>query len=69
MAETEEYAGRMNASFKNSASKFLQLGESIQDELNVSAISPEPLNFGEFPGYRNVVLDRNNIGAALRLNL
>lgn len=69
MAETEEYAGRMNVNFKNSVSKFLRLGESIQDELNVSAISFEPLSFGEFPGYLNVVLDRNSIGAALRLNL
>lgn len=67
--KTEEYAGRMYISFRNSARNFIRLGESIQDELVVSAISPARLSFGEFPGFRNVVLDRNSIGAILRLNL
>lgn len=67
--ETEEYVGRMYVSFKNSARNFIRLGESIQDELVVSAISPARLSFGEFPGFRNVVLDRNSIGAILRLDL
>jgi hypothetical protein len=65
--ETEEYAGRMYISFKNSARKFIRQGESIQDELNVSAISPARLSFGEFPGYRNVVLSLSSIGAIVRL--
>ncbi|MEI7000457.1 GIY-YIG nuclease family protein, partial [Klebsiella pneumoniae] len=38
-------------------------------ELVISSITPVRLTFGEFPGYRNVVLDRNSIGAILRLNL
>lgn len=69
ITETEEYAGRMYISFKNSVRNFIRLGESIQSDLAVSAISPVRLTFGEFPGYRNVVLDRNSIGAILRLNL
>lgn len=67
--ETEEYAGRMYISFKNTARNFIRLGESIQNKLIVSAISPVRLSFGDFPGYRNIVLDRNSIGAILRLNL
>lgn len=67
--ETEEYAGRMYISFKNTARSFIHLGESIQSELVISSITPVRLTFGEFPGYRNVVLDRNSIGAILRLNL
>ena len=67
--ETEEYAGRMYISFKNTARNFIRLGESIQSELVISSITPVRLTFGEFPGYRNVVLDRNSIGAILRLNL
>ncbi|MCG8707637.1 GIY-YIG nuclease family protein [Brenneria sp. 4F2] len=67
--ETEEYAGRMYINFKNTARNFIRRGENIQNELIVSAISPVRLTFGEFPGYRNVVLDRNSIGAILRLNL
>ena len=67
--ETEEYAGRMYISFKNKVRNFIRLGESIQSELVICAITPERLAFGEFPGYRNVVLDRNSIGAILRLNL
>lgn len=67
--ETEEYAGRMYISFKNTARNFIRLGESIQSELVISAITPARLTFGEFPGYRNVVLDRNSIGAILRLDL
>lgn len=59
----------MYINFKNTASKFIRRGENIQNELVVSAISPVRLTFGEFPGYRNVVLDRNSIGAILRLNL
>ncbi|MBY4890617.1 GIY-YIG nuclease family protein [Pantoea sp. DY-15] len=65
--ETEEYAGRMYVSFKNSARKFIRLGESIKDELSVSAISPVRLSFGEFPGYRKVVLSLSSIGAIVRL--
>lgn len=65
--ETEEYAGRMYISFKNSARNFIRLGESIQDELTVSAISPARLSFGEFPGFRNVVLSFSSIGAIVRL--
>ncbi|WP_368894284.1 GIY-YIG nuclease family protein [Kluyvera ascorbata] len=67
--ETEEYAGRMYISFKNTARNFIRLGEKIQNKLIVSAISPVRLSFGDFPGYRNIVLDRNSIGAILRLNL
>ncbi len=67
--ETEEYAGRMYISFKNTARNFIRLGESIQSKLVISSITPVRLTFGEFPGYRNVVLDRNSIGAILRLNL
>ena len=67
--ETEEYAGRMYISFKNKVRNFIRLGESIQSELVICAITPARLAFGEFPGYRNVVLDRNSIGAILRLNL
>lgn len=67
--ETEEYAGRMYISFKNTTRNFIRLGESIQSELVISSITPVRLTFGEFPGYRNVVLDRNSIGAILRLNL
>ncbi|QOV65852.1 GIY-YIG nuclease family protein [Kosakonia pseudosacchari] len=67
--ETEEYVGRMYISFKNTARNFIRRGESIQNELVVSAISPVRLSFGEFPGYRHFVLDRNSIGAILRLNL
>ncbi|HHB8459802.1 TPA: GIY-YIG nuclease family protein, partial [Klebsiella pneumoniae] len=69
LPETEEYAGRMYISFKNTARNFIRLGESIQSELVISSITPVRLTFGEFPGYRNVVLDRNSIGAILRLNL
>lgn len=67
--DTEEYAGRMYINFKNTARNFIRLGESIQNELAVCSISPARLTFGEFPGYRNVVLDRNSIGAILKLNL
>ncbi|HHA1295544.1 GIY-YIG nuclease family protein [Enterobacter sp. RCC_40] len=67
--ETEEYAGRMYISFKNKVRNFIRLGESIQSELVISAITPARQTFGEFPGYRNVVLDRNSIGSILRLNL
>ena len=67
--ETEEYAGRMYINFKNAARNFIRRGENIQNELVISAISPVRLTFGEFPGYRNVVLDRNSVGAILRLNL
>ncbi|NCH73589.1 GIY-YIG nuclease family protein [Cronobacter dublinensis] len=67
--ETEEYAGRMYVSFKNTGRNFIRLGESIQNELVISAISPVRLSFGEFPGYRNIVLDRSSIGAIVRLNL
>lgn len=66
---TDEYVGRMYISFKNTARNFIRLGESIQDDLIISAITPERLTFSKFPGYRNVVLDRNSIGAILRLNL
>ena len=59
----------MYISFKNTARNFIRLGESIQSELVISSITPVRLTFGEFPGYRNVVLDRNSIGAILRLNL
>ncbi len=65
----EEYAGRMYINFKNTARNFIRRGEAIQNELVISAISPVRLTFGEFPGYRNVVLDKNSIGAILRLNL
>lgn len=67
--EAEEYSGRMYINFKNPVRKFIRRGERIQNGLVVSAISPVRLTFGEFPGYRNVVLDRNSIGAILRLNL
>lgn len=67
--DTEEYTGRMYISFKNTVRNFIRLGEKINHELVISAISPVRLTFGEFPGYRNVVLDRNSIGAILRLNL
>ena len=56
LPETEEYAGRMYISFKNTARNFIRLGESIQSELVISSITPVRLTFGEFPGYRNVVL-------------
>ncbi|WP_230622765.1 GIY-YIG nuclease family protein [Enterobacter kobei] len=67
--ETEEYTGRMYISFKNRTRNFIRLGENVQNELIISSISPVRLTFNEFPGYRNVVLDRNSIGAILRLNL
>lgn len=67
--EAEEYAGRMYINFKNTARKFIRYGENIHNELVVNSISPARLTFGEFSGYRNVVLDRNSIGAILRLNL
>ncbi|MFU1853195.1 GIY-YIG nuclease family protein [Citrobacter portucalensis] len=67
--EAEEYAGRMSINFKNTARNFIRRGENIQNELVVSAISPVRLTFGEFPGYRNVALSRNSIGAILRLNI
>ncbi len=36
--ETEEYAGRMYISFKNTARNFIRLGESIQSELVIRAL-------------------------------
>ena len=65
----EEYAGRMYISFRNTARNFIRRGESIGNDLIVNEISPVRLTFGEFPGYRNVILDMNSIGAILRLNL
>ncbi|WP_324700719.1 GIY-YIG nuclease family protein [Pantoea agglomerans] len=69
IVETEEYAGRMYVTFKNPARSFIRVGESIQNQLYVTAITPTRLSFGEFPGYRNIILDYSSIGAILRLNL
>lgn len=59
----------MYVTFKNPARSFIRVGESIQNQLYVTAITPTRLSFGEFPGYRNIILDRSSIGAILRLNL
>ncbi|USL59549.1 GIY-YIG nuclease family protein [Pantoea ananatis] len=69
IVETEEYAGRMYVTFKNPARSFIRVGESIQNQLHITAITPTRLSFGEFPGYRNIILDHSSIGAILRLNL
>lgn len=69
ISETDEYTGRMYVSFKNTARNFIRLGESIENDLLISAITTVRLSFGEFPGYRNVVLDHRSIGAIVRLNL
>ncbi|PPC61161.1 hypothetical protein C1Y41_19545 [Pantoea sp. ICBG 1758] len=69
ISKTEEFAGRMYISFKNNARNFIRLGESIWSELVISTITPKRLTFEEFPGYRNVVLDRDSIGSILKLNL
>ena len=69
ITEADEYSGKMYIRFKKTTRQFIRLGESIQDLLKVSHIDANDLSFGDFPGYRQIMLNRDSIGAILKLDL
>lgn len=67
--ELSEYAGRMYVDFEKQMRMSYLNGETVKGNLSISEISPTRLSFGEFPGYKNVVLERDSIRTILHQNL
>ncbi len=69
IAVTDEYAGRMyvHSNYKSRAA-YLK-GETLVDDLRIQEISPVKLTFGEFPGYRQLTLTRDQLRLIIFNNL
>ncbi|EJM8614651.1 GIY-YIG nuclease family protein [Salmonella enterica] len=68
VTELDEYRGRMYVRTARPRN-FILKGETLAGTMQIVEISPVCLSFGEFPGYKNVVLDRVSLGAIIRQEL
>ncbi|WP_170851407.1 GIY-YIG nuclease family protein [Enterobacter hormaechei] len=66
--ELDEYRGRLYVSAERPRRSILN-GETLAGKLRVVEIAPSCLSFGEFPGYKDVVLDRASLGTIIRQEL
>ncbi|CAM8328993.1 MULTISPECIES: GIY-YIG nuclease family protein [Klebsiella] len=66
--ELAEYRGRMYVSLSRPRIHVLY-GERLAGKMPIVEIAPVCLSFGEFPGYKNVVLTRATLGTIIRQEL
>lgn len=65
----DEFAGRMYVqSVYKGRTSYLN-GETLQNELTVSEITAVKLTFGDFPGYKNLILSREQLELIIRHDL
>lgn len=65
----DEYAGRMYVHSDYTKRQSFLKAETLKNDLKIQEISPIPLSFGEFPGYKNVVLTREQLELIILRNL
>ncbi|OUG53955.1 hypothetical protein AZZ62_005194 [Klebsiella variicola] len=63
-----EYRGRMYVSVNRYRTHVLR-GETLAGNMPIVEIAPVRLSFGQFPGYKNVVLNRATLGTIIRQEL